>query len=56
MMKKYIIFDNLPGVGGKDHPSKFPDIEKPFPGPFTIIGNFPYNISSQILLKSGMER
>ena len=29
----------------------FLDIEKPFEGPFTIIGNFPYNISTQILFK-----
>ena len=27
------------------------DIDKPFAGPFTVIGNFPYNISSQILFK-----
>jgi 16S rRNA (adenine1518-N6/adenine1519-N6)-dimethyltransferase len=27
------------------------DIERPFPGPFTVVGNFPYNISSQILFK-----
>lgn len=29
----------------------FLDIDKPFTGPFTIIGNFPYNISTQILFK-----
>jgi 16S rRNA (adenine1518-N6/adenine1519-N6)-dimethyltransferase len=29
----------------------FLDAEKPFTGPFTVIGNFPYNISSQILFK-----
>jgi 16S rRNA (adenine1518-N6/adenine1519-N6)-dimethyltransferase len=29
----------------------FLEIEKPFKGNFTIIGNFPYNISSQILFK-----
>lgn len=27
------------------------DIPVPFDGPFTVIGNFPYNISSQILFK-----
>src|ERR1700748_2792338 len=27
------------------------DIDKPFSGPFTVIGNFPYNISSQILFR-----
>jgi 16S rRNA (adenine1518-N6/adenine1519-N6)-dimethyltransferase len=26
-------------------------MEKPFAGPFTVVGNFPYNISSQILFK-----
>ena len=29
----------------------FLDIDKPFDEPFTIIGNFPYNISTQILFK-----
>jgi 16S rRNA (adenine1518-N6/adenine1519-N6)-dimethyltransferase len=29
----------------------FLDIEKPFTAPFTVIGNFPYNISTQILFK-----
>ncbi|MEP6749147.1 MAG: 16S rRNA (adenine(1518)-N(6)/adenine(1519)-N(6))-dimethyltransferase RsmA [Bacteroidota bacterium] len=27
------------------------DIEKPFDGKFTVVGNFPYNISSQIVFK-----
>jgi len=27
------------------------DINPPFEGPFTLVGNFPYNISSQILFK-----
>ena len=30
----------------------FLEIDPPFEGPFTIIGNFPYNISSQILFKA----
>ena len=29
----------------------FLDMEKPFDGKFTVIGNFPYNISTQILFK-----
>jgi 16S rRNA (adenine1518-N6/adenine1519-N6)-dimethyltransferase len=29
----------------------FLQMEKPFEGPFTIIGNFPYNISTEILFK-----
>ena len=31
--------------------ASFLDIEKPFAEPFTVIGNFPYNISTQILFK-----
>lgn len=31
--------------------NSFLDIEKPFEGNFTVVGNFPYNISSQILFK-----
>jgi 16S rRNA (adenine1518-N6/adenine1519-N6)-dimethyltransferase len=29
----------------------FLDIDKPFEDPFTVVGNFPYNISTQILFK-----
>jgi 16S rRNA (adenine1518-N6/adenine1519-N6)-dimethyltransferase len=29
----------------------FLDMEKPFDGNFTVVGNFPYNISSQIVFK-----
>lgn len=29
----------------------FLDMEKPFTGKFTLVGNFPYNISTQILFK-----
>lgn len=29
----------------------FLDIDEPFDAPFTVIGNFPYNISTQILFK-----
>lgn len=29
----------------------FLSIDRPFEGPFTVIGNFPYNISTQILFK-----
>lgn len=31
--------------------ASFLDIEPPFSGPFYIVGNFPYNISTQILFK-----
>ena len=31
--------------------TSFLDMERPFDEPFTVIGNFPYNISTQILFK-----
>ena len=36
---------------GKIIHKSFLDIDKPFDEPFTVIGNFPYNISTQILFK-----
>ncbi len=40
-----------PALEGKIIHHSFLDIEKPFEAPFTVIGNFPYNISTQILFK-----
>jgi 16S rRNA (adenine1518-N6/adenine1519-N6)-dimethyltransferase len=40
-----------PALRGKILPGSILDMEKPFAGKFTVIGNFPYNISSQILFK-----
>ena len=40
-----------PALEGKIIHASILDIEKPFEGKFTVIGNFPYNISSQILFK-----
>lgn len=40
-----------PTLTGKIIHDSFLDIEKPFNEPFTVIGNFPYNISTQILFK-----
>jgi 16S rRNA (adenine1518-N6/adenine1519-N6)-dimethyltransferase len=40
-----------PALEGKLIHASILDIERPFPGKFTVIGNFPYNISSQILFK-----
>ncbi len=40
-----------PSIKGKIIHQSFLDIEKPFSGPFTVVGNFPYNISTQILFK-----
>lgn len=45
LQKKY------PTLKDKILHQSFLDIEKPFEGPFTVIGNFPYNISTQILFK-----
>lgn len=41
----------FPAINGKIIHDSFLDIDPPFEGAFTVIGNFPYNISSQILFK-----
>ena len=40
-----------PHIKGKIIEKSILDIEAPFEGSFTVVGNFPYNISSQILFK-----
>ena|SRR5690242_14760959 len=40
-----------PALKGKIIHRSFLDIDKPFDGRFTIVGNFPYNISTQILFR-----
>jgi 16S rRNA (adenine1518-N6/adenine1519-N6)-dimethyltransferase len=45
------LLNTWPALQGKLIHASILDIEKPFDGPFTVIGNFPYNISSQILFK-----
>jgi 16S rRNA (adenine1518-N6/adenine1519-N6)-dimethyltransferase len=40
-----------PSIQGKIIHESFLDIEPPFEGAFTVVGNFPYNISTQILFK-----
>src|ERR1700709_2600764 len=40
-----------PSLKDKIIHQSFLDIEKPFEGKFTLVGNFPYNISTQILFK-----
>lgn len=42
---------NFPALRGKIVHASVLDLEKPFAGKFTVIGNFPYNISTQILFK-----
>ncbi len=43
--------EKYPSLRGKIIEASFLDIEQPFSGPFTVIGNFPYNISTQILFR-----
>jgi len=40
-----------PVLAGKIIRGSILDIDRPFEGKFTVVGNFPYNISSQILFK-----
>lgn len=40
-----------PAIKGKIIHKSILDIDAPFEGQFTVVGNFPYNISSQILFK-----
>jgi 16S rRNA (adenine1518-N6/adenine1519-N6)-dimethyltransferase len=40
-----------PALADKIIHQSFLDMDKPFDEPFTVIGNFPYNISTQILFK-----
>ena len=42
---------NYPQLKGKIIHRDFLEMDKPFDDPFTVVGNFPYNISSQILFK-----
>ncbi len=45
------LLQHYPSLQGKLINESFLEIEKPFDDPFTVIGNFPYNISTQILFK-----
>lgn len=45
------LYTTYPLLKGKIIHQSFLDIEKPFAGKFTVVGNFPYNISTQILFK-----
>lgn len=45
------LLTTYPDLKGKLIHQNFLDIEKPFMGRFAVAGNFPYNISSQILFK-----
>lgn len=43
--------NTFPAIKDKIIHQSFLDIKQPFQGKFTVIGNFPYNISTQILFK-----
>ena len=45
------LFKTYPSINGKIIAANFLDIPAPFEGTFNVIGNFPYNISTQILFK-----
>ena len=47
------LLTHFPGMQGRLYQADYLrlDIHKLFPGPYRIIGNFPYNISSQIFFK-----
>lgn len=45
------LLKQFPQLNGKLINKSFLEIDRPFEEPFTVIGNFPYNISTQILFK-----
>mgnify|MGYP001794545916 CR=1 FL=1 len=45
------LLNKFPELDGKLINKSFLEIDRPFEDCFTIIGNFPYNISTQILFK-----
>lgn len=49
--KVQYLLNHVQGLEGKIIHESFLDIDPPFTGNFTVIGNFPYNISTQILFK-----
>jgi len=49
--KVEFLLKTYPALQGKIIHQSFLEIEKPFNDKFTVIGNFPYNISTEILFK-----
>jgi 16S rRNA (adenine1518-N6/adenine1519-N6)-dimethyltransferase len=49
--KIQFLLNKFPSLLNKLIENDFLEMEKPFDGKFTVIGNFPYNISSQIVFK-----
>ena len=49
--KVQLLLKTFPALKDKLINRSFLEIDRPFDEPFTVIGNFPYNISTQILFK-----
>lgn len=49
--KVIFLEQTFPAIKGKIIHESFLEIAAPFDGQFTVVGNFPYNISTQILFK-----
>jgi 16S rRNA (adenine1518-N6/adenine1519-N6)-dimethyltransferase len=49
--KVTFLLKEFPSLQGNLLHQSFLNMERPFDTPFTVIGNFPYNISTQILFK-----
>jgi 16S rRNA (adenine1518-N6/adenine1519-N6)-dimethyltransferase len=49
--KVQFLEQTYPAILGKLIHASFLDTVPPFEGPFTVVGNFPYNISTQIVFK-----
>jgi 16S rRNA (adenine1518-N6/adenine1519-N6)-dimethyltransferase len=49
--KIQFLLNKFPSISNKLIENDFLEMEKPFDGKFTVVGNFPYNISSQIVFK-----
>lgn len=49
--KVVFLKNTYPALQDKIIHQSFLEIDKPFSEPFTVVGNFPYNISTQILFK-----
>lgn len=45
------LMQTYPELNSKIISGSILEIEKPFPAPFMVVGNFPYNISSQIVFR-----
>ena len=45
------LLKTYPALDGRIIQGDFLTVEKPFNGPFAVVGNFPYNISTQILFR-----